>query len=245
MGTLTPRTYIWAHRGASAYAPENTLEAMKLAVEMGADGVELDVHFSKDRQIVVLHDAKIDRTSNGQGPVSDYTLEELKNFDFGCKFYGERRGILIPTLEEVYNLLRPYGLTVNVEIKSTDPAISKACDDVAKKCKMEDKVIYSSFDHLQLLRVKEVNPDAEIAPLYGFNMVNPWAYAENMGAFAVHPAHQQLVLFEGYADKCHSKNIRVHAWTVNEQSDIEKYSALGCDAVITNYPDIAVKVLKK
>ena len=81
--TLTPKTYIYAHRGASGYAPENTLEAFALAAEMGADGVELDVHFSKDRQVVVTHDPKIDRVSNGQGAIKDYTLDELRAFDFG------------------------------------------------------------------------------------------------------------------------------------------------------------------
>jgi len=75
-------------------------------------------------------------------------------------------------------------------------------------------------------------------------MINPWTYAENMGASAVHPHFAQLELFESYADKCHAKNIRVHAWTINDQGDIAKYAALGCDAIITNNPDLAVMVLK-
>ena len=77
MATLTPKTFVYGHRGASGYAPENTLEAFAIAAEMKADGVELDVHFSKDGQVVVIHDDKIDRVSNGQGKVKEYTLEEL------------------------------------------------------------------------------------------------------------------------------------------------------------------------
>ena len=132
MATLTPKTFVYGHRGASGYAPENTLEAFAIAAEMKADGVELDVHFSKDGQVVVIHDDKIDRVSNGQGKVKEYTLEELRSFDFGYKFYGERRGIKIPTLDEVYALLAPTGMTVNVEIKASDPTICAACLGIAK-----------------------------------------------------------------------------------------------------------------
>ena len=103
--TLTERPLVIAHRGASAYAPENTMEAFRLAVDMKADGIEIDVHFSKDGHIMVLHDEKIDRTSNGQGKVTDYTLEELKFFDFGCKFKNAYTGTKIPTLDELYEML--------------------------------------------------------------------------------------------------------------------------------------------
>jgi len=105
MGTLTPKTYIWAHRGASGHAPENTLEAFALAAKMGADGVELDVRFTKDGEIVIAHDEKLDRISNGQGLIGEYTYEQLLAFDFGYKFYGEVRGIKIATLRQVYELL--------------------------------------------------------------------------------------------------------------------------------------------
>ena len=90
MSTINEKTLVWAHRGASAYRPENTLEAFALAVEMGADGVELDVHITKDGHVVVNHDERIDRTSNGQGYIADYTLEELRCFDFGYKLHAQR-----------------------------------------------------------------------------------------------------------------------------------------------------------
>lgn len=242
MNRISEKTFVWAHRGASGYRPENTLEAFALASEMGADGVELDVHFTRDGHVVVIHDEKIDRTSNGQGEVKDYTLEELNAFDFGFKFYGERRGIKLPTLDEVYELLSPAGLTVNVEIKAVDPALPAECDRIAKKYNMEDKVIYSSFDHLQLIRMKQANPDAVIAPLYGFNLVNPWNYAKDMGAAAVHPRLTLLDRLEAYVDRCHSEGLRVHPWTVNSEEEVKHLIELGCDAVITNYPDMAISV---
>lgn len=111
------KTQIWAHRGASAYAPENTLEAFRLAAEMGADGVELDVQLSRDGELVVAHDETIDRVSNGTGYIKDYTLAQLKELSFNRLFpaFKEAR---IPTLLEVYELLKPAGLTVNVELKT-------------------------------------------------------------------------------------------------------------------------------
>ncbi len=249
MKTLVDKTLIFAHRGASAYRPENTFPAFELAAEMGADGVELDVHFTKDKRVVVIHDEKIDRTSNGQGMITEYTLDELRQFDFGYKFYGERRGIPISTLDEIYELLEPKGLIVNVEIKSADDEIPSACDRIAKAYNMQNKVIYSSFDHLQLARMKQVNSEAFTAPLYGFNMLNPWNYAKDMGALAVHPRNSLLSKLDRYVERCHEEGIRVHAWTANREDEISELLNLGCDAIITNYPDIAInareRLLKK
>ena len=243
MKTLTPKTYIYAHRGACGYAPENTLDAFKLAADMNADGVELDVHFTKDGKVVVIHDEKIDRTSNGQGAVLDYTYEELLAFDFGCKFYGERRGVKLPLLSDVYELLAPTGMIVNVEIKANDPEICAACDRIAKECGMESKVIYSSFNHFQLAQMKEVNPDAFVAPLYSFNMLKPWDYCANIGASASHPRQNQISLLPEYVEECHKLGIRVHPWTVNDEADMKFLADAGCDAIITNYPDVAKRVI--
>ena len=247
MKTLTPKTYIYAHRGASGYAPENTLEAFALAAQMKADGVELDVHLSKDGEVVVIHDNKIDRTSNGQGLVKDYTLEELRSFDFGFAFYSksERRGIKIPTLDEVYELLAPTGMTVNVEIKTSNPDVCEACHKIALKYGMENKVIYSSFDHFQLAKMKEVAPDSFIAPLYGFNMLKPWDYCKNISAEASHPAYTQIQRISDYVEKCHAEGIRVHPWTANDREIISFLMDEGCDAIITNYPDVAISIRDK
>ncbi len=241
--TLTERTLVWAHRGADAYAPENTLEAFKLAVDMKADGVELDVHLSKDGHIMVIHDEKIDRTSNGQGLVTDYTLEELKLFDFGCKFYKEYKGIKVPTLDEVYELLAPTGLTVNVEIKSADPLINAPLIECAKKYNMQEKVIYSSFNHLQLALIKELDKEVRIAPLYSFNMLNVWNYCTDINAFAAHPKSNQVSLFPEYVENCHKKGIRVHPWTIDTVEEAKYLANSGVDAIITNKPDLIREAL--
>lgn len=242
--TLNERTLVWAHRGASAYAPENTMEAFRLAIDMKADGIEIDVHFSKDGHIMVLHDEKIDRTSNGQGKVTDYTLEELKFFDFGYKFYGNKlTGVKIPTLDELYELYSKTNMTINVEIKSANPDIIPALRATAEKYGMLDKIYYSSFDHEQLARMLRFDPEAKVAPLYGFNMVKPWLYSENLGAWAEHPRYNQITLYPELVDECHARGIRVNPWTCDDPEACRQLVEAGVDALITNTPDVARKVL--
>ena len=243
MQPIIGKTLILAHRGASGYAPENTMEAFELAAKMGADGIELDVHLTADGAVVVCHDEKIDRTSNGQGLITDYTLSELKSMDFGYHFYGEqRKGVKIPTLDEVYEFVAPIGMVVNVEIKSADPDIIKACDIIAEKYGMRNKVIYSSFNHFQIQKAKEMIPDAFIAPLYSFNMLNPWNYCLDIGAKAVHPKHTQIKLLPNYVKNCHDRGIRVNTWTVNTEDDMTFFLNEGVDGIVTNFPDIALEL---
>ena len=243
MRPLIEKTLIIAHRGACGYAPENTMEAFRMALEMGADGIELDIHLTSDGQVVVCHDEKIDRTSNGQGEITSYTLDELRSMDFGYHFYGkERRGIKLPTLDEVYELIAPTNMIVNVEIKSSDPAIIPACYEAAKRHGMEKRVIYSSFDHFQIGRMKEYDPDTFIAPLYNFNMLKPWNYCKDIDAKASHPKFTQIRKIEDYVKECHERGIRVHTWTANTEEDIRFLLDAGVDAIITNYPDVALKI---
>ena len=112
--TVKPKVKVWAHRGASGYAPENTLESFKLAADMGADGVELDVQLTKDGELVVVHDEYIDRVSDGHGRVVDYTLEELRRFNFNKMHPEYATSCKIPTLREVLELLNDTGMTVNI-----------------------------------------------------------------------------------------------------------------------------------
>ena len=124
---------ICAHRGASAYAPENTLEAFELAVQQGAHGVELDVHLTRDKEILVAHDERIDRVSDGIGAICDMTLAEIKRHVFNRE-HPEYEGARAPTLREVYELLKPTGLYVNVELKNSVkayPGLEEKCLELA------------------------------------------------------------------------------------------------------------------
>lgn len=250
--TLTERTFVWGHRGApgvligqtgNATAPENTMISFELAAAMKADGVETDVHFSKDGKIMIIHDAKIDRTTNGQGLITDYTYDELQVFDAGIKAGRQFKKTRIPTIDELFELCRKTGMMLNIEIKSADPLMPAALDECCKQHDMTEQTIYSSFDHEQLARMLKVNPSAFVAPLYGFNMVKAWDYSANMGAKAVHPRDNQLSLYEGYVDKCHELGIRVHPWTVDDPEQAKMLASLGCDAVITNKPDVIREAL--
>ena len=237
------RTKVWAHRGASAYAPENTLEAFLLAAEQGADGVELDVQMTKDRELVVVHDEVIDRVSSGTGFVKDYTLKELKQLSF-AKLHPEYQEAKIPTLAEVYEALKPTGLTINVELKTGIlwyEGLEDAVLDLTAGMGMEDRVLYSSFNHYSIRKIKERNPEAETGILYSdiiFDVVN---YAKQLGTEALHPAlyHTQMADFlREYQDS----GLKIHVWTVDEKSEIRRLMEAGVDAVITNTPDVALLI---
>ena len=136
-------TKVFAHRGASGYAPENTLQAFSLAQEQGADGIELDVQLTKDGEVVVIHDETIDRTSTGKGYVRDYTLEELKKFSFH-NHMEKYKGVKIPTLREVLELVKPGKMEVNIELKTGIfwyPDIEEKTMKIVEEAGMEDRVM--------------------------------------------------------------------------------------------------------
>lgn len=238
------KTKVWAHRGASAYAPENTIPAFKMAVEMGADGVELDVHMSADGKLMVCHDEKVDRTSNGTGRIVDMTCQELKTLDFSNGIAGYAN-VRIPTLKEVYGLLKPTSLTVNVEIKSDVVVYYGIWDEVVKlerEMGMQGRIIYSSFNHFVLMKVRELDPTAKIGLLYSEGMVDPWVYANYLHADAVHP-HYLAAQAPGVIDGCKKNGVAVHPWTCNDEKSIRELAAVGVEAVITNYPDLARQII--
>lgn len=239
------QTEIWAHRGASAYAPENTLEAFQLAVKMEADGVELDVQLTKDDKLVVLHDETIDRVSNGHGYVKDFTLDELKKLRFN-KLHPEYTEATIPTLREVFQLLEPTGLKINIELKTSYffyEGIEEKVLDLVEQYGMEDRIWYSSFNHYSVKKIKELRPKAKIGLLYGDGIYEPAAYAKTVGAEALHPSISNLQ-YPKYMEKCREAGIKVHAWTANSCAEIANCITKKLDAVITNYPD-RVRLLMK
>jgi len=235
---------IYGHRGACGYAPENTLEAFELAAKQGAAGVELDVHLSRDGEVVVAHDETINRVSDGTGYIRDMTLAELKKYHFN-KPHPEYKDARIPTLREVFELLKPYGLHVNVELKNSLIdyfGMELKCIEIAQAAGMEDMVLYSSFNHHSLLRVKGLNSKAKCSLLYDCTMVRPWEYAKSLGMDALHPHFSELQI-SGECDSAHALGVEVNPWTVNEEADLKMVIAAGADRIITNYPDRALSIL--
>ena len=229
---------IFAHRGASAYAPENTLEAFRLAMEQGADGIELDVQLTKDGELVVIHDETIDRVSNGKGAVRDYTQEELKSFSVSNHF-EQYPDVKIPTLREVLELVKPGHMEINIELKTGIfwyPEIEKKVLDLVKEEEMEDRIIYSSFNHYRVQKIKELAPEAETAYLIGDVMLNVAEYTKNTGIKGLHPALFHVKMAD-FLKEYKESGIALRVWTVNDKDQIRWLIDEGVDAVITNYPD--------
>ena len=235
---------IFAHRGASAYAPENTMRAFQMAIDMGADGIELDIHMAKDGTLVVCHDFDIARTSDGKGLIRDMTLAELSAFNYCGRFSGTGK-YAIPTLAEVLSLLQPTGLYLNIEIKSGEivyPGIERKLVEEVGRALMRERVIYSSFDHYSLHWLRLVDPSAKIGLLYGEFLYAPWQYAALLGANALHPSYLTLNR-PGMVDDAHKAGIDVNVWTVDDEKEVLRMDNLGVDIIITNRPDMAKKVV--
>ena len=239
---MTGRALVWAHRGASGYAPENTLAAFELAHQMHADGIELDIHLSKDGIPVVIHDENTNRTCKVKGLVRDMTYRELHALKCSYKF-DQYTNARIPAMEEVFDLVKPTGMTINIELKTGIyfyPGIEDKILELTARCGMEDRVWYSSFNHASVCRIKELNPSAKIGFLCADGYIDMPAYTKAHGADAVHPALYNLQ-YPDYMKQCKELGLRVHPWTVNERSHMQMCLALGVDALITNYPDRALQ----
>ncbi|MBO4384357.1 MAG: glycerophosphodiester phosphodiesterase [Clostridia bacterium] len=240
------KTRVLGHRGASFYAPENTMPAFELALEQGADGVELDVHLSKDGELIVMHDERLDRTTNAKGFIKDYTLQELKCFDAS---YGRDgfAGVQIPTLGEVYELFRDTDKIINVEIK-TDildyPGICSKLLALEDKCRMNGRIIYSSFNHYTVKEMKELRPEVKVGLLYMCGFVAPWKYARELGADCLHPHYITISRTPGMAEECIRSGIETNVWTVDESVWMERLKAMGVTSIITDKPDLALTVVK-
>lgn len=239
---------VWAHRGAAGwdvqYAPENTLPAFQKAIDMGADGIELDVQLTKDGEIVVTHDEMINRVSDGTGWVKDYTLAELKNFNFN-KTHPEFPFTAIPTLEEIYQLMSVNTLLINVELKTgviSYVGLEEKVAALTKKMHMEERVIYSSFNHYSVKKMQQLSPESKAGLLYADGFMDVPAYGKKMGVDALHPAMRNL-RYPHFLEECRKENLAVHVWTVDYTIDIKKMCELGVDAFITNCPDRAKRIV--
>ncbi len=244
--TKERKTFVWAHRGASGYRPENTLPAFAYAAELGADGVELDIQLTKDGEIVVCHDEMLDRTSNHKGWLKDYTLEELKRFDF-CNGNAAYEGVQIPTMREVFDLLKDTGLVINIELKTGIvfyENIEEKILELAKECGWgNDRLIYSSFNHYSVQKIKELDPQAQTGLLYADGYVDMPGYGEKMGVNALHPALYNLQ-YPGFLAACAKKNLDLNVWTVNATEHIQMCVKAGVNAIIGNYPNKIRKVIE-
>lgn len=235
---MEPMSQIWGHRGASAYAPENTIPALMLAADQGADGVEVDVQRTLDGHLVLVHDDNISRTSNGFGRVCELTLEQLKFCEFSNGFVGFRN-VRIPTLTEALQALAETSLEINLELKNTIepyPGLEHEVANAVEAAGLIDRVVISSFNHQSLANLRGRVGQRHIGVLYSESLFEPWNYAKTLGAGALHPS-RSLLNQPGYVDAAHEAGLKVNTWTIDSSRDFKQVSALGVDAVITNMPD--------
>ena len=235
---------IWAHRGASGSYPENTIPAFEEAIKMNSDGIELDIQLTKDGEMVVCHDETIDRTSNGSGNIKDYTLEELRQFNFN-KILPSLGEVKIPTMKEVIDLIKPTNLLINIELKTTIyfyEGIEEKIINLVHEEGMEDRVIYSSFNHASIVRIQQLDKNAKTAFLYMDSPIDFVSYAKKHNVDAIHPALYNLQYPEEIM-QAKKAGLEINVWPVNTKDHILSCMDIGVDGLITDYPDMAVAVV--
>ena len=248
-----------AHRGASGRAPENTLEAFRLAVESGAGGLELDVHLTRDGHLVVIHDSTLERTTDGTGTVANMTLDELRGADAGHNFSPDDgsshpfrgRGLHIPTLAEV---LREFpGVAVNIDMKADRPGIEAEVLKVLREAGAEECALVVSSRRSAVRRFRRMSGGRistgasrwETGVFYAFsNLRLEWLLRPAYDALQVPVRHRGMTLVtRRFVGAAHGRNVRVDAWTINDTGEMRRLLDLGVDVIMTDHPEYLADVL--
>lgn len=242
---------IISHRGANRKAPQNTLPAFRISKQLDADGIETDVHLSKDNQLVICHNYTVDATSNGSGNISEMTFDELRKLDFGSYFSKDFAGVTLPTLSELLELVKDMTL-INIEIKApkTKNDVVKRTIDEVYRFGIEKNVIISCFEPECIRESKEIAPEIKTGLLYEHGELGREImefgvakYCQQLNANAAHP--ERILITQEEIAELHSCGMAVNPWTVNTKEDIIKLTNWGCDALITDMPDFCRQVLEE
>lgn len=234
-----PTPVFFAHRGASAHAPENTLTAFKLAVEHQADGIELDAKLTVDNQVVVIHDQSVDRTTNGHGSVRHMSLAAIRELDAGSSFSIKFSDERIPSLDEVCETV---GNKIYINIELTNYAspfdsLPERVAEIVLRHGLENQVIFSSFLQLNLIQIKKLLPDVPVAILASQG-VSGWIARSRLGRISspqvIHPHYSDVS--SGFMEREKANGRRVHIWTVNGDDDIRKLLVMKVHGIITDDP---------
>lgn len=235
---------LFAHRGFSGKFPENTLFAFRKAAELDVFGVEFDVHLTADRQLVVIHDETINRTSNGSGFVKDMTLEELRQYDYG-RWFGEHfAGERIPTLREVLAVFKETEHILNIEIKSDIfeyEGIEQLISEEIDTFKMQDRIIISSFNHESIQRFHQLQPTVQTGVLFSSLIVQIEPYAASLPGDALHIPYYHT--FRHIIKEALSNGAIIRTFTVNDGNLAKQLQTAGIDAIFTDVPDVILAAL--
>lgn len=241
------RTQILAHRGASAYAPENTMASFGLARDMGADGIELDVQLTRDGKLVVIHDLSIDRTSNGTGLVGELTLEELRQYDFSYNTGGKygTDGSRLPELGEVMEFAMKHGLYINIETKDYSRPygeVNMRTAELVRQYGYTENTLISSINHNAVARLKRDYPEIRTAIAFLESLYRLEEYAANCRVDVLHPYY--LGVDEAFMELANRSRFEVNPWTVDDEAEIIRLRNLGVTRIMTNKPDLARECLQ-
>lgn len=247
MAGINKAITLTAHRGASAYAPENTLAAIQQALDMKAPRIEIDVHLTKDLVAVLLHDRTLDRTTDGSGNVENYTYQELRQFSAGKKFGEAFRDEKIPTLEEAIRTVDGQSLLV-IEIKAArrNAPIEQTVVELLVKYNALSWCIVQSFRESTLLKIHQAYPRVRLHKLFlGKLPFLPYIFDGSLKLRSLHEYHyvEEFSVFYAFATPrlvagIHRMRKKVNVWTVNDKKTVLKCIRQGIDGVITNHPDI-------
>lgn len=259
-----PQPLVMAHQGGDGEHPSNTMAAFMHAVKIGVDVLEMDIHSTSDGVLVVIHDATIDRTTDGSGRVNDYTFEALRAFDAAYRwptlddeegspmddFPYRDTGITIPALEEV---LRAFpNMLMNIEIKQRTPSITQPLCELLRETEMTERALIASFDGATIREFRAACP--EVATAAAQDEVTPFvllaqvgltgAYQPTAFAFQVPERAQGLnILSIESVAAAQSRNVAVHAWTINQTDEMQRMVKYGVDGIITDYPSEVLRLL--
>jgi glycerophosphoryl diester phosphodiesterase len=251
----------FAHRGASARAPENTLEAFRLAMEAGAGGLELDVHLTRDGEVVVIHDATVDRTTDGSGAVAGMSLDELRGLDAGCRFspdggatYPYRgRGLRVPTLAEVYE--RFPAASVNIDIKEPQQGAEEAVLQVIQNAGAEERSLVVSDDHAVVRRFRRASGGRISTGASRLEITVFYVSSRLRLERLAHPAYDALqvpvehrgisLITPRFVEAAHSRGARVDVWTINDPGEMRRLLDLGVDVIMTDRPETLASILER
>ena len=229
-----------AHRGASRAAPENTLSAMKQAIEFGADYAECDVFQIKDGEIVLFHDEEMERTTGQAGMIWDYTLAELKELEVGSWFKEEFRGEPIPTLRQVIQLCKgKIKLNIEVKLSGKDPEIAQKVVDIVRSENLEKECMITSFEKPVIEKVKQIAPD--LVTGFIFDEEYPPDIFEGNWEYV---CCKRNIVDEVFVNEAKQKGKKIFVWTVNYPAEMKKLIGLGVDGIITDVPDVLKEIMK-
>lgn len=236
------KVLVIGHRGAAGVAPENTLGSFQLAVRQGSDAIELDVHPSRDGEIVVCHDHTLDRTTGSTGSIKELSFAEISQADAGSWFSSSFAGERIPSLEEVFELVSKE-VEVNVEIKEDSEELRSNLIQLLRSRGLMNRVFVSSFNHRCLIELKKAAPEIRIGLLYKDDYIAPSDVKTRFDAeiYSLHPHHS--FVDEAFMQDARSNNLQVYPWTVNNKERMLELIEVGVSGIITDYPAVLRELL--